>query len=282
MNLIIASEADTASINLRDRLLEMAEWEEDGEFDGEKIWNLSKDYGSFCLSGTRLITIKKLHIHAESIDRKWIEETGIDVKNIVFLSRHKAASGRPSLTVHPIGNWGKADYGGQEGRVSGASPKWMTGLLLSIYKNRLPGYDVCFETTHHGPLIDKPTMFLEIGSGKEQWELREPAETLIRSLLELEPAEGVTIVGIGGGHYTPRFTEAALSHKVCLGHMVANYGLPSLTPALLDDAIKACDADGVYFHKKGMKKSDYRKWKEYADEKRIRVFSQADYNKQDL
>lgn len=282
MNLIIASEADTASINLRDRLLEMAEWGEDGEFDGEKIWNLSKDYGNFCLRGTRLITIKKLHIRAEGIDRKWVEETGIDIKNIVFLSRHKAASGRPSLTVHPIGNWGKADYGGQEGRVSGASPKWMTGLLLSIYKNRLPGYDVCFETTHHGPLIDKPTMFLEIGSGEEQWELREPAETLIRSLLELEPAEGVTIVGIGGGHYTPRFTEAALSHKVCLGHMVANYGLPSLTPALLDDAIKASDADGVYFHKKGMKKSDYRKWKEYADEKRIRVFSQADYNKRDL
>ena len=282
MNLIIASEADTASINLRDRLLEMAEWKKDGEFDGEEIWSLSKDYGNFCLSGTRLITIKKLHIHAEGIERKWVEETGIDVNNIVFLSRHKAASGRPSLTVHPIGNWGKADYGGQEGRVSGASPKWMTGLLLSIYKNRLPGYDVCFETTHHGPLIDKPTMFLEIGSGEEQWELREPAETLIRSLLELEPAEGVTVVGIGGGHYTPRFTEAVLSHKVCLGHMVANYGLPSLTPTLLDDAIEASDAEGLYFHKKGMKKSDYIKWKEHADVRRIRVFSQADYNKRDL
>jgi len=282
MNLIIASEADTASINLRDRLLEMAEWEEDGEFDGEKIWHLSKDYGNFCLSGTRLITLKKLHIHAEGIDLKWVEKTGIDIKNVVFLSRHKAASGRPSLTVHPIGNWGKADYGGQEGRVSGASPQWMTGLLLNIYKNRLPGYDVCFEATHHGPLIDKPTMFLEIGSGEDQWELREPAETLIRSLLELEPAEGVTVVGIGGGHYTPRFTEAALSHEVCLGHMVANYGLPSLTPALLDDAIKASDAEGLYFHKKGMKKSDYRKWKEHADERHIRVFSQADYNKRDL
>ena len=89
MNLIIASEADTASINLRDRLLEMAEWEEDGEFDGGKIWNLSNDYGSFCLNGTRLITIKKLHIHAEGIDRKWVEETGINVENIVFLSRHQ-------------------------------------------------------------------------------------------------------------------------------------------------------------------------------------------------
>jgi D-aminoacyl-tRNA deacylase len=112
--------------------------------------------------------------------------------------------------------------------------------------------------------------------------LREPAEALIKSLLELRPAKGVTIVGIGGGHYTPRFTEAALSHEVCLGHMVANYGLPSLTPTLLDDAIKASGAEGLYFHRKGMKKSDYRKWKEYADEKLIRVFSQADYNKRSL
>ena len=29
MNLIISSEADTASINLRDRLLEMSEWNDD-------------------------------------------------------------------------------------------------------------------------------------------------------------------------------------------------------------------------------------------------------------
>ncbi|HIC62184.1 MAG TPA: hypothetical protein EYO72_05645, partial [Marine Group III euryarchaeote] len=78
------------------------------------------------------------------------------------------------------------------------------------------------------------------------------------------------------------FTEAPLSHMVCLGHMVANYGLPSLTPTLLDNAIEASYAEGLYFHKKGMKKSDYRKWKEHADERRIKVFSQADYNKRDL
>ena len=201
------------------------------------------------------------------------------IENIVFLSRHRAASGRPSLTVHPIGNWGKADYGGLPGEVSGASPVWMTGLLLKIYENRLPGYDVCFEATHHGPLIETPTMFLEIGSSENQWGLREPAEALVKSLLELEPAKGIKVVGIGGGHYTPRFTEATLSHRVCLGHIVANYGVPSLTPELLKNAIKASGADGIYFHKKGMKKPDYRKWKEYAEKEEIEIFSQADYEK---
>jgi len=277
MNLIIASEADSASLNLKSRLLEMAKWVEDGDFNGKRVWKLTEDYGAFCLKDTRLITIEELHIHAEGIDKEWEEKTDMEIENIVFLSRHKAASGRPSLTVHPIGNWGKADYGGVEGKVSGASPKWMTGLLLSIYKNRLPGYDVCFEATHHGPLVEKPTMFLEIGSGEEQWELKEPAKALIKSLLELEAASGVNAIGIGGGHYTPRFTEAAMSHKVCFGHMIANYGISPLTPEILNEAIKSCDADGLYFHRKGMKRSDYRKWKEYAEENGFTVFNQSDY-----
>tara|TARA_B100001146_G_C16134825_1_gene414065 strand:+ start:258 stop:1100 length:843 start_codon:yes stop_codon:yes gene_type:complete len=279
MNLIISSEADTASINLRDRLLENAEWKENGEFKGHIIWRLAKDYGSFCLEGTRLITLNKLHIHAEKIDSEWFEETSIKIENIVFLSRHKAASGRPSLTVHPIGNWGKADYGGFSGKLSRTSPIWMTGLLLKIYENRLPGYDICFEATHHGPLLETPTMFLEIGSSEEQWELREPAYALTKSLLELEPAKGTVVVGIGGGHYTPRFTEAALSHQVCFGHMVANYGIPSLTPESLKDAIVSSRAKGLYFHKKGMKKTEYRKWKEYAEEEGIKIFNQSDYRK---
>ena len=282
MNLIISSEADTASINLRDRLLEMSEWKEDGEFDSNTIWKLVNDSGDFCKKGTRLITIEELHIHAEGIDKKWINQTNLDIENIVFLSRHKAASGRPSLTVHPIGNWGTADYGGKEGEISGATPEWMTGLLLNIRKNRIPGYDVCFEATHHGPLLETPTMFLEIGSSESEWEMKEPAEALVKSLLELEPATGVNVIGIGGGHYTPRFTEAAFSHEVCFGHMVANYGVSVLNPELVTNAISRSKAEGIYFHRKGMKKSEYRKWRNWAEDNDVKVFSQVDYKKRNL
>ena len=57
MNLIIASEADTASINLKSRLLEMAKWLVDGNFNGRKIWRLTENYGDFCLKNTSLIHI---------------------------------------------------------------------------------------------------------------------------------------------------------------------------------------------------------------------------------
>ena len=282
MNLIISSEADSASINLRDRLLEMSEWKENGTFDGRKMWNLTKNYGAFCKKGTQLITIGKLHIYAEEIDRIWKEQNRKEIDNIVFLSRHKAASGRPSLTVHPIGNWGEAEYGGKKGEISGVAPEWMTGLLLKIKENRISGYDVCFEATHHGPLLETPTMFLEIGSSETEWGKHEPAKALIKSLLDLEPAKGINVIGIGGGHYTPRFTEAAFSHEVCFGHMVANYGVNVLTSELIEKAIKTSGAEGIYFHKKGMKKTDYRMWNEWAENNKIKVYNQSDYKKRDL
>ena len=61
MNLIIASNEDSASINLRDRLLEMSEWSTDGEFDNNTLWKLTRNYGEFCKKNTRLITINKIH-----------------------------------------------------------------------------------------------------------------------------------------------------------------------------------------------------------------------------
>ena len=281
MNLIISSEADTASINLRDRLLEMAEWNEIGSFDNRTMWTLTKNYGGFCKKGTCLITIKELHIYAEKIDKTWEIQFGRKIDNIVFLSRHKAASGRPSLTVHPIGNWGTAEYGGKESKVSGAAPEWMTGLLLNIRNNRISGYDVCFEATHHGPLLETPTMFLEIGSSESEWGKKGPARALIKSLLRLEPVKGINVIGIGGGHYTPRFTEAAFSHEVCFGHMVANYGVSVLSPKLITEAIRCSNADGIYFHRKGMKKIDYQKWKKWAEDNEIKVFNQSDYKKRE-
>ena len=66
-----------------------------------------------------------------------------------------------------------------------------------------------------------PTIFLEIGSTENQWEDKIPAKALIKSLLEVKVRKGTSVLGFGGGHYTPRFTEAALSHKVSFGHMVA-------------------------------------------------------------
>ena len=279
MNLIIASNADSASINLKDRLLEMSSWVKCGKYDGNDMWEIVEKRGDYCEKGTRLISINNIHINAEKIDETFEKENNVKINNIIFLSRHKAASGKPSLTVHPIGNWGKAEYGGEEGKITPTSPKLMTSLLRKIKENQLEGFDVCFEATHHGPLLKTPTIFLEIGSTDNEWEDKIPAQALINSLLEVKYTEGKNVVGIGGGHYTPRFTEAALTHKVNFGHMVANYGVPFVDKDVIKEAIKSSNAEGVYFHKKAMKKSEYRQIKESLENENISVFEQADYTK---
>ncbi len=226
-----------------------------------------------------MISINNIHINAERIDEDYEKKENVKINNIIFLSRHKAASGKPSLTVHPIGNWGKAEYGGEEGKITPTSPKIMTSLLREIKKNQLEGFDVCFEATHHGPLLNTPTIFLEIGSTENEWEDELPAQSLIKSLLEVKYIDGKNVVGVGGGHYTPRFTEAALTHKVNFGHMVANYGVPFVNTKVLRNAMEASNAEGVYFHKKAMKKSVYRQIKEELGNENIPVFEQADYSK---
>jgi D-aminoacyl-tRNA deacylase len=68
---------------------------------------------------------------------------------------------------------------------------------------------------------------------------------------------------VGGGHYAPRFTEVALTRRVAVGHMAANYALDSLNPEMiLQMASKSEGAKKVYFHKKGMPKPAYRTLRE--------------------
>ena len=278
MNLILASAADSAALNLRERLLELGDWHEDGEFQGTPAWRLDSGDG-FCTAGTRMATLRELHLYAEHVDREWEELTGEAPECIAFLSRHKSASGRPSLTVHPVGNWGAADYGGTPGAVSGTAPEWMTGLLLAISRTAPAGYQVCFEATHHGPLLETPAFFVEIGSDESRWELREPAEVLARALLELKQASGTPLVGIGGGHYTPRFSDVALLREACFGHMVPKYALEHLTPELLRSALEHSGARAIYLHRKGMPKSAITRWREWAEAENVAVVSSQELPK---
>lgn len=281
MNLILASRADSAALNQRERLLELGDWREAGEFQGSPVWRLVNGGGSFCAPGTRMATLAELHLYAENIDREWAAEFGEKPECIAFLSRHKAASGRPSLTVHPVGNWGAADYGGTPGAVSGTAPGWMTGLLRAIALTTPAGYQVCFEATHHGPLLVTPAFFVEIGSDESRWELREPAEVLARALLALEPASGIPMVGIGGGHYTPRFSDVALKREAVFGHMVPKYALEWLTPELLRSALERSGARAIYLHRKGMPKSAVTRWREWAADAGVAVVSSKELPRRD-
>lgn len=213
MRLLVECLADNASVNIADRLRELVDWKEMGLFDGRRV--LAHD-------DLRLITIDEMHITHENLHEQ-LPPSLVEPEVVVFLSRHKAASGTPSLSVHPIGNWNQAPYGGREGTVVPTRPRLMGGMLRTIADQDPEGYEVTLEATHHGPYLDAPTLFLELGSSQDQWDDEDAGRILARTVLEAEPLDADPVLWVGGGHYCPQLNDLVLSGELAPGHVIPNW-----------------------------------------------------------
>jgi D-aminoacyl-tRNA deacylase len=252
MRLLVSSPEDQASVTIRDELIALGGWEPSGVFEGSP---------ALVRGDLTLITIPGVHLHCDHIDDQVEGELGQRPKEVVFLSRHRAASGQRSLTVHPIGNWDRAEHGGRERELVRAAPDLMTSLLRELKRQAvgLP-FEVTFEVTHHGPYLETPTLFIEIGSSEASWGDRDAARAIARSLTEVQVMECPRAIGIGGGHYAPRFTEVSLSKRISFGHLLPNHAF-DLTDlddlaAKIDRGMERSGAALAYVHKKSMKRSE--------------------------
>lgn len=255
MKLIVTSSEDPASMNIRARLLEQPGWAERGVFESHPV--LVR--GDF-----RMVQVDRIHLEEDFVDDRVSASLNEPVEVVIFASRHRAESRIPTLTVHPIGNYSTADFGGEPGTLSKSAPQYMTSALRSLSINAKDlGFSVSFETTHHGPIVNSPAFYIEIGSYEELWERQDAAEAIAKTIHSIRDDGFPVIVCVGGGHYAPRFTEVALSRKVSIGHMAANYALDSLSPEMISQmSSKSGSAKKVYFHKKGMPKPAYRTLRE--------------------
>jgi len=246
--LLVCSETDIPSVNMKSQLLKKREWQDIGTFGNSNFIENG---------GTVMMTTPDLHIHIEDIDQR-VADAGISVDEVVFMSRHSAASGEAALTVHPIGNFHENKFGGKERTLVRSNPALMTDALRKIVKyNDMENFKVCFEVTHHGPWLERPTFFIEIGSDERNWGNEKAADILSNVLLNMEPNGYDAAVGVGGGHYAPRFTEVALGFKINFGHMLPNYQIEGAGDEdivrMVRDACTASDTGLVYIHRKSMK-----------------------------
>lgn len=270
--LVISSSEDPASTNMKNSLLELSSWEERGTFYDAPV------FSHRTMNDVVMVTIPDKKIRHENIDSEVHEHLHIEPKIAIFLSRHRSKMGEPTLTVHPIGNFDNAEFGGIPTTIVPSAPRMMTHLLRLISKHLhatdLP-YKVCYEVTHHGPFVKIPTLFAEVGSTEIQWQQKEPASVIAAALLELlslhhyeddYPKDTPVLLGLGGGHYAPRFTDVALQKNVAFGHMIPTYKIDggTITEDILEKTIQATpDVTGVYLHKKDLKKSQvtyFRTW----------------------
>jgi D-aminoacyl-tRNA deacylase len=283
--LIISSTEDPASTNIKNSLLEQTTWEEHGTFYNTPV------YRHTSMNNLVIVTIPDKKIRHENIDTQIYEQLHIEPKIAIFLSRHRSKMGEPTLTVHPIGNYGDAKFGGKPKTLVPAAPRMMTHLLRLIKKNLQQTdlkYQVCYEVTHHGPFLKIPTLFVEVGSTEIQWQQKEPASLIASSLLELlakyhyeeeYPNDIPVLLGIGGGHYAPRFTEFALAKKIAFGHMIPTYQIEggNIDVEILEKTIQATpNITGIYLHKKELKKSQVTQYRNWFENKGLSIISSKD------
>ena len=234
-------------MNIRDKLLDMADWQDAGEFDGSPVLAHGKYH---------MILIQEIHLYWENIDRAVEEATGNTYECFIFASRHRSQSGLRTLTVHALGNYGNADFGGQPGALVPTHPKLMTKALLLLKEKASDlDFEISFETTHHGPYLNTPTFFIEIGSDETAWPEPEPAKRIAQVILELAESkitdEDDIVIGVGGGHYAPRHTDFIIRMKASVGHMIPNYAVEYLDSQMIAQVKeKSQGASMVYFHKK--------------------------------
>lgn len=286
--LIVASNLDPASLNIKNQLLTQADWIEIDNFQGNIIHRHSS------MKDIIIITINDRKIKHENLDKEVDEKLGIKTKQVIFISKHDSKTGKPSLTTHPIGNYGEAQFGGKSRTLVESSPIPMTDLLRILNRNAKEAelyHKICFEVTHHGPYLSVPTLFVEVGSNKEEWDNIEPARVVAKSVLELiesgiyknDPRKDLPVlIGIGGGHYAPRFSDVVFEKKVAFGHMIPFYQIESgnIDRDMFEKAIKATpNVNGIYINKKTLRKSQVSEYKQWFEKRGIPVLSSKDFEK---
>ena len=178
------------------------------------------------------------------VDYDSLAET-YEIDYYVVASRHWAKSGKPSLTVHPPGNFGKAMYGGRPRELQRTLAKPMRDVFLELNSEPPKGFEVSLEATHHSPTQFKtPMFFAEVGSRETQWRDEAVGRYLAEAIVNGIKAEGdaPVAIGFGGGHYCPTFT--VMEEETAFGHMAAKYAIDLLTQELMSQMFD-CTLDGV-------------------------------------
>ena len=206
---IICSEADPASINIYNSL---------------KNYKLNAD----------LLKIKERTVFADKINK-------LNYDFFILPTKHESASQKKCLTCHFPGNWNKADIGGKEKMLGIANASFEKELFINLNKNANRDYPATLECTHHGPYLNKPSIFIEIGSTKDDWIKPELGDIIARTIVETlkqKTKSYKTYLGIGGQHYCYNFNKILINSDLALSHICPKYQLNSLTEKMIQQVIK--------------------------------------------
>ncbi len=235
MILLVASNKDVASLSIKEQILKHYVFHKALDtFEQNPVYTADVNEKQ-----VTLVTLDR-----ESVKAQHLPEKFPDAKLIVFISRHSSQSAKPTLTVHAPGNFGDAELGGLPKKVSVCPAVAMQTALKALvhYQEQLHlfDYEISYEVTHHGPSLNVPAMFVELGSSPPQWSDHVAAEAVAHSAMtaiaNFEAPTTSAVLGIGGTHYNQQFTLMALMGAATFGHMIPKYAVSAIDA----DIVKQC------------------------------------------
>ena len=248
--LIISSKKDKAGINITTQLSQFR------ENPVLSSMNQSSSF-DFYLAEDEIIYTKNLDL--EKINK---------YDFIIFASKHESEKKEKTLSVHAPGNWRSNDLGGEKQKVCKTSALFQKQIFeklkINSEKYNLKEYSITLECTHHGPLINKPCIFIEIGSTETEWTDRKAGFILAKTIKETiqefkENPYNEIAVGIGGPHYCPNFNKIQLNSNIAISHIIPQYVLP-LKEEMIKEALEKTqeEVDFALLDWKGLGNSEQR------------------------
>lgn len=225
-----------------------------------------KDEASVCIAQE----LKKIGVPAWAAyyefdyDTVFLPLEKVKEKTIIVLSKHASAAGKKSLTVHSLGNFSKAEYGGEEKKLCPTNPSICASYLKALDKkkteNKLDDFVVCLEVTHHGPYVEKEVVFIELGSSISEWTNSSLAKLVAQVVIESTNTthEGKKFIGLGGIHYASEFTKLVLRENYLPGHLCPAYALANIDENMLSQMIQKSGASEIVLDWKGLKQEKQR------------------------
>jgi D-aminoacyl-tRNA deacylase len=237
MILIVSSKKDAASANILRQILYYYPFDKTGvSFQDAPIYSAN-------IQGNQTIIVT---LQTESVNAQDLVDDFPDSDLVVFVSRHSSTSGTPTLSVHPPGNFGAAGLGGLPKRLSVCPANAMKDALVELNNLKQTmnlDYEVSYECTHHGPSLNVPTMFVELGSSEVQWSDEQAAKVVAAATMSAvgnfrKSSRGSAVLGIGGPHYNRKFTLMALHGEAVFSHMIPKYGISLVDAEMLRQCVE--------------------------------------------
>ncbi len=263
MILIVASTKDIAGTNIAQKIIDRFRFERLSEtFRENPVYSKTVQNQE----------VKLLFVTEEIINTQFITDF-FTPQLLVFVSKHSSVSGIPTLSVHTPGNLAEAEFGGIPRKVSISPAAAMKDALLEMTKLKKEielNYEVSYECTHHGPSLDVPTMFVELGSSLKQWKDLKAAEVVAHgTMIAISKRSNYsTALGIGGPHYNAKFTKIALSTQTAFGHIIPKYVISQMDSEMIKQCVERTmeSVDSAILDWKGIRGADKNKIIKALDE----------------